>query len=201
MAGWENPVASVGFDGILVSTTASHQWEGLTLAEIAERQGVAPLDALVDLLVAERLNVSMVSFSMADADLELAMADPHTMIGSDGLPPGTGGRPHPRLYGTFPRVLGRYVRERHVLDLPEAVRRMTSLPAATFDIPHRGVVAAGKVADLVAFDPVRVADVGDYWDPVHPPVGIAWVAQAGNTVVEHGQWVGPRSGRRLRPAR
>lgn len=121
------------------------------------------------------------------------------MIGSDGLPPGTGGKPHPRLTGTFPRVLGRYVRERGVLPLPEAIRRMTSLPAQCFRIPNRGVIAPGHVADLVAFSTDTVIDVGDYQDPLRPPVGIPWVCQAGRTVVDNGEYLGPRTGIRLKP--
>jgi len=197
LPGWENHVAGSGWDGILVSTTVSHQDEGRTVAEIAADNGVEPVTALVEVLVRERLQASMVLFSMREDDLELALADEHTMIGSDGLPPGTGGKPHPRLYGTFPRVLGRYTRERAVLDLPEAIRRMTSLAAEVFRIPERGVIAPGRIADLVTFDPATVTDVGDYRDPVHPPVGITWVAQAGKTVVEDGQLVGGRSGIRL----
>ena len=92
----------------------------------------------------------MIHFSMHEDDLELALSDPATMIGSDGLPPGTGGKPHPRLTGTFPRVLGRYTRERGTLTLPEAVHRMTDLPARTFRIPERGRIAPGLIADLVA---------------------------------------------------
>ena len=186
------------WDAVLVATTASHQHEGRTIAEIAG--GGDPVAALVELLVSEQLRVAMVHFSMHEQDLLAALADEHTMIGSDGLPPGTGGRPHPRLFGTFPRLLRRYVREDGVLDLPEAVRRMTSLPAGEFAVPDRGLLAAGRIADLVAFDPAAVTDVGDYRDPVHPPAGIRWVCQAGHTVVEDGQYRGPRRGVRLTPA-
>ena len=185
---------------ILIATTASHRHEGRTLAELAADQDVPPVDALIRVLVDEHLRASMISFSMHEDDLTDALSDPHTMIGSDGLPPGTGGKPHPRLYGTFPRVLGRYCRENGVFSLPEAVRRMTSLPAESFRIPERGLVAPGYVADLVAFDATTVTDVGDYHDPAHQPDGIPWVAQAGHTVVDQGQYVGTRLGRRLTPA-
>jgi N-acyl-D-amino-acid deacylase len=187
------------WNDILIATTASHRHEGRTLAEIADEHDAEPVDALIEILVSERLRVAMINFSMHEDDLELALADEHTMIGSDGLPPGTGGRPHPRLYGTFPRVLGRYCRERGILDLPEAVRRMTALPAQQFRIPQRGLIAPDYIADLVAFDPGTVRDVGDYRDPIHPPRGIPWVCQAGRTVVEHGEYVGGRHGHRLAP--
>lgn len=184
----------------LIATTADHEHEGRTLAELAGERGCDPVEALVDVLVAERLRVAVVHFCMHESDLEPALADEHTAIGSDGLPPGGGGRPHPRLFGTFPRVLGRYCRERGLLGLPEAVRRMTSLPARTFRIPDRGLVAPGRVADLVAFDPERVGDVGDYRDPAHPPAGIERVWLAGRPVVAGGCYLGGRHGRRLSPA-
>lgn len=194
---WENHVAGAGWDGILISSSGSHRHEGQTLAEIAESLGTDPFDALVTVLREEHLQTSMVVFSMREDDLEAALRDPHTMIGSDGLPPGVGGKPHPRLFGTFPRVLARYVRERNVLDLGTAVHKMTGLPAATFGLTDRGRIASGMVADLVAFDPGAVSDQGDYRDPVHPPTGIAWVMQSGEPVVEGGRWLGVRRGRRL----
>lgn len=198
--GWESMIRGAGWDGILVATTGSHRYEGQTLAEIATERGIEPVDALIDVLLDEKLKASMVTFSMNEDDVETALRDEHMMIGSDGLPPGSGGRPHPRLYGTFPRVLGRYRRDRGLMSLPEAVRRMTSLPAETFGIPDRGVIAAGKVADLVAFDPDTVADICDYRDPVHDPIGIPLVIQAGRPVVVDGAYAGPRRGRRLTPA-
>lgn len=194
---WESHVAGAGYEGILVSSTASHTFEGRTLTEIAGEQGTGPFDALVRVLQAEKLRVSMVIASMSEADVETVLAHPSTMIGSDGLPPGVGGKPHPRLFGTFPRVLGRYVRERGVLSLPEAVARMTALPAQVFGLTDRGRVAPGAIADLVAFDPGKIADRCDYRDPVHPPAGIAWVMQGGRFAVRDGRWLGTRLGRRL----
>ncbi len=194
-------------DRILIAGTASHRHEGRTLREIAEATDTGPVDALLNLLITEELQATMVLFSMHEDDLLTALGDENTMIGSDGLPPGSGGKPHPRLFGTFPRLLSRYTRgglhedtgTPAPLDLPEAIRRVTSLPAATFRIPARGVVAPGHIADLVAFDPAAVADVGNYRDPVHSPHGIAWVCLAGRTVMHHGQYIGGRHGRRLSP--
>jgi N-acyl-D-aspartate/D-glutamate deacylase len=122
--GWENHVANSGWDGILISTTADHRFEGMTLAEVAQMLHVDPVDGLVHVLLSERLRASMILFSMSEDDLQRVLSDEHTMIGSDGLPPGLGGKPHPRLFGTFPRVLSRYVREIPVLSLAEAVRKM-----------------------------------------------------------------------------
>ncbi|MQA83941.1 MAG: amidohydrolase family protein [Streptosporangiales bacterium] len=194
-----NPFGGTGPDGILVASTASHAFEGATLTEIAVDLGVDPFDALVEVLRSERLRASMVAFTMAEDDLVEALSDPYTAIGSDGLPPGVGGKPHPRLFGTFPRLLGHYCRDRGVLDLPTAVHRMTGLPARIFSLTDRGAIRPGAIADLVAFDADRVTSVCDYRDPVHPPEGIAWVVQAGETVVTDGRWLGPRRGRRLRP--
>lgn len=193
-------LAATDWNTVLVATTASHADEGYTLAELAALHDLSGVDAMIRLLVREHLRVSVVLFSMHEDDLRHAMADEHTMIGSDGLPPGAGGKPHPRLYGTFPRVLGRYTGQHGVLDVAEAIRRMTSLPAETFRIPRRGRIAAGYVADLVAFDADTVCDAGDYRDPIHQPTGITWVCQAGVTVVDKGVYQGKRHGRRLAPA-
>ncbi|RRO20568.1 D-aminoacylase [Saccharopolyspora rhizosphaerae] len=191
---------STRFDRILIATTTSHRHEGRTLTEIATASDTDPVQVLIDLLVTEELRVAMIHFSMHEDDLEHALRDPRTAIGSDGLPPGNGGTPHPRLTSTFPRFLGRYVRGRGVLDLPEAVRRMTSLPAEIFRIPDRGVITPGRIADLVAFDPATVLDVGDYRDPLRPPTGVPWVCLAGQTVVEAGEFLGIPAGRRLSPS-
>ena len=142
----------------------------------------------------------MIVHSMQEDDLILAMRHELTMIGSDGLPPGVGGKPHPRMYGTFPRVLARYSRELSILDLGDAVRRMTSLPAETFGLHDRGVIAPGKAADLVAFDPACVLDLADYAEPTREPEGIAWVMVNGEFVVRDGRYLGRRAGRRLVPA-
>lgn len=184
---------------VVVASTASHGDEGMSLDEIAAHAGGDAIDALVKVLVRERLRATMIHFSMSEADVETVLSDPATMIGSDGLPPGSGGRPHPRLFGTFPRVLGRFVRERRLLSLPEAIAKMTSLPADTYGLSCRGRIEVGAVADLVAFDPDTVADVGSYRDPVHPPQGIEWVMQAGQVVVAGGRWLGHRRGQRLTP--
>lgn len=186
-------------ESILIASTVSHDFEGRTLGEIAAAAGTTPFDAMLEILTAERLRVSMVAFSMCEDDVRTVLRDPRTMIGSDGLPPGVGGRPHPRLFGTFPRILGRYVREFATIDLATAVHRMTGLPAEVFGLRDRGEVRPGAIADLVAFDQATVSDVGDYRDPVHPPVGFGWVMQGGEVVVRDGRWLAVRRGQRLLP--
>jgi dihydroorotase/N-acyl-D-amino-acid deacylase len=97
-------------------------------------------------------------------------------------------------------VLGRYVRELGVLNLTEAIRKMTSLPAEVFGVPQRGKVAVGMMADLVCFDPITVGHPGDYLNPSTPPVGIAWVMQEGHVVMQEGRWAETRRGKRLIPS-
>lgn len=197
---WENQVAGAGWEGIVVASSASHTYDGLSLRDIAEQRGCEPFAALVHVLVTEELQVSMIVFSMLEDDLVDALRHPRTMIGSDGLPPGVGGKPHPRMYGTFPRVVARYARSLGVFGLEEAVRRMTSLPAEAFGIPDRGVIAPGMVADLVAFDAASFEDRADYTTPTLPPAGLRWVLQGGELVVRGARYLGQRRGRRLQPA-
>lgn len=196
---WENHVAACGWGGIVVASTRSHTHDGKSLLQIAEATGVEPLQALVDVLRAEELEASMIIFSMREEDLVEALRHPLTMIGSDGLPPGGGGRPHPRMWGTFPRVLSRYVRETGVLTLEEAIRKMTSLPARRFGLEGRGEVTPGAVADLVVLDPAVVHDAADYADPVRPAVGIIDVWVGGRLAVDGGTYAAKRHGTRLAP--
>lgn len=199
LPGWHNMVADSGWDGILVSTTASHNYEGLTLRQVADELDLVPVDALVRVLLDERLKASMVTFGLSEEDVVRVLGYDRTMIGSDGLPPGRGGRPHPRMYGTFPRYLGPYVRDQELLTLGQAVRRITAVPAETFNIPERGYLRQGYVADLVAFEAESLTDHCDYLDPAQHPTGIAWVMMAGEKVAEGGAFLGRRHGRRLTP--
>lgn len=200
VAGWENRAAYAGWDGVLIARTASGEHEGHTLAEVAHELGQEPVTTLVTLLLRERLEVMASTFLMGERDIETVLAHPWTMVGSDGLPVGAAARPHPRLYGTFPRVLGRYARDSGTVTLTEAVRRMTSLPADWFGVPDRGRIAPGQVADLVILDPDGVRDTATYTEPERFPDGIVAVLQAGRVVVRNGEYTGVRRGVRLRPA-
>lgn len=200
LPGWDSHRQAAGWDRVLISTTASHRYEGRTISELAAILDEPPLDVLVRVLREERLHASMVTFSMDERDVCTAFADADTMVGSDGLPPGSGGKPHPRLFGTFPRILGAYVRRQAILPLGEAIRRMTALPAQVFRIPDRGWVRSGSIADLVAFDPETIDHKTDYRDPVRLPTGISWVMQGGRMVVDGQRYLGPRGGLRLTPA-
>ena len=199
--GYENVVAGAGLESsIVVSSTGSHRYEGMSLARIADHLDSSPFDALSRVLREENLQATMVLHYLNEEDVRTALAHPLTAIGSDGLPPGTGGRPHPRTFGTFPRVLGHYARDEGLMELPEAVRRMTSLPADIFGLRDRGRIRRGAVADLVTFDPESVIDRSTYDQPASRPRGIGYVLQEGHVVVEEGAWLGDRCGRRLQPA-
>ncbi|MBV8582803.1 MAG: D-aminoacylase [Candidatus Eremiobacteraeota bacterium] len=196
--GFENMVLQAGYDNVLIASTASGDFEGQTLAEAARSLRMSEFDTLIHVLRIEDLTPTMVIFTMDESDVQRVMRDERTAIGSDGLAPGLGGKPHPRLFGTFPRIYARYVRELGVLTLPDAVRKMTSLPASIFGLDEIGVVARGKMADFVAFDASGIADDLDYRDPVRSPKGIAWVMQGGVIAARGTRSLG-RHGRRLRP--
>lgn len=184
-------------DVTIVSAPGAAQWEGRTLDDIARQLESAPVAAARH-IVGQLGDAAMVVVeSMSDDDIAHVMAQDFTMIGSDGvLSPG---KPHPRLYGTFPRVLGRYVRA-GVFSLPEAVRRMTSLAADTFAVSDRGRVAAGACADLVVFDPTTIADTATFEQPDQAPLGIDEVIVNGRRVVSSGAASGgARPGKVLTP--
>jgi N-acyl-D-amino-acid deacylase len=136
---------------------------------------------------------------MDENDVQQVMRHPSTMIGSDGIPT-LDGRPHPRLYGTFARVLGHYARDLGLFSLEEAVHRMTGMPAAKFGLTDRGEIRVNGYADLVLFDPARVIDVGTFEDPNHYPAGIVHVFVNGRHTVADGTHRGARAGKALRRA-
>jgi dihydroorotase/N-acyl-D-amino-acid deacylase len=142
---------------------------------------------------------SCVFFAMDERDVERIMQHPQTMIASDGrlVAPGMG-HPHPRWYGTFPRVLGRYVRDRSVLTLPEAIHKMTELPANAMGLTDRGRLEVGRKADIVLFDPKTVADRATFESPHHYPEGIPYVIVNGQLAVKDGTFQGVKAGRVLR---
>jgi N-acyl-D-amino-acid deacylase len=185
-------------EDIVLSSAPDHpQWEGRSIADLAREWGIPARDAARRVLDAEGIRATIVSHIMCPEDVRTVLAHPSTMIGSDGLPM-LHGKPHPRLYGTFARVLGTYVRDEGVLSLAEGVHRMTGMSAARFGLADRGVLRAGAFADLVVFDPARIADVATYAEPHQPPAGIAHVFVNGTEVVRDGVHRGARPGRTLR---
>lgn len=191
--GVNGPIGTVEPDDVhITAAPGDRALEGRTLAELAAEAGVDGATMARRIVAEHGHAVMVVVHMMSEDDLVTVLAHETTMIGSDGDPAGS--HPHPRLYGTFARVLGRYVRDRQVLPLVEAVRRMTSLPAATFGLSGRGVLRPGAAADLVVFDPDTIADVGTYDDPCQHPTGIDTVVVNGVPVVRAGVLTGALPG-------
>lgn len=182
----------------IASCPAFREFEGRMLVDIAEEQNIDVTEAVKMILTAPRGDRTIcIQFIIDEADVETNLRYRDMMVGSDGIPD-LRGRPHPRLFGTFPRVLGRYVRERGVLSLEDAVRRMTSLSAETFGLLERGRIREGFWADLVLFDPRTVRDVATYDDPKKEPEGIGLVVVNGEIAFEGGRHSGVGSGKMLR---
>jgi dihydroorotase/N-acyl-D-amino-acid deacylase len=186
-------IAACGFDRSL---------EGRSLAAILEGRGVPPTvesAAELTLEIAERGGASAIFHAISEEDVERILAAPFTMIASDGEIPAFGqGKPHPRSYGTFARVLAVYVREKRLLTLEDAIRRMTSLPAARLGLADRGLLRPGQKADLVVLDPAAVRDRATYEDPHQYAEGVSLVLVNGEAVLDGDRMTGARPGRVLR---
>ncbi len=191
----------ISWSDIMISYSPKHrELEGMRMDRIAESLGLDPVEALVKLLLDDELATGMVSFSMREEDVRTVVSHPLVAIGSDGSVGKFGvGKPHPRRYGTFPRVIARYVREEKVLSLPEAVRKMTSLPARKLKLWNRGMIRPGFKADFVVFNYYSIEDTATYENPHSYPRGIRYVIVNGRVVVEAGKLVpNVRAGRVLR---
>ncbi len=197
---WDNFWKWTGPEGIVISDVPSGRRPevvGKSVAEAAAAAQVAPLEFAFDLLRDEGMGASMISFSQAEEVMERIIKEPYVNVCTDGL---LGGRPHPRAYGSYPRILGRYVRERHCLTLEEAVRKMSSQAADAMHLPDRGRIAVGQVADLVAFDADTITDKATFAEPKQLSVGIVHVVVNGVPVVLGGNGTGARPGRVVRRA-
>jgi N-acyl-D-amino-acid deacylase len=195
-----------GFELIYVSslqTEKNHFAVGKNIVEIGEYWKIEPVDAALRLLEEEETNVSIVGHGMSPENVKLVLSNPLVMIGSDGVTMAPRGkaaktRPHPRSYGTYPRVLGYYCREQHIFDLPAAVKKMTSMPSIQMGLKDRGRIAKSMKADLVVFDSQKIKDIATFEDPHRYPEGIAYVLVNGVVTVDHGKHTGARAGRVLR---
>ena len=193
----------LNWDEILVTKAKNNpRYTGKYLNEVAEMMGKDPYDTLFDLLVMEDTQVPAVMFGINEEDVQRVMKSPYGMVGSDGsavCPEGVwaDSRPHPRLYGTFPRVLGKYVRE-GVLPLQEAVRKMTGAPASRLGFTDRGLIREGYKADITVFDPAEVKDEATFTDPQRYASGIAYVLVNGVPVIDRGKFTGALPGKVLR---
>lgn len=191
---------------MLVTEVASEKnaaLAGKRMDEIAREWRLSPAAAAIRLLREERFEVGAVFFKMCEDDVATVLSAEFCCIGSDASVralsgPTAKGVPHPRTFGTFPRVFGRYVRQRKTLDVAEAVRRMTALPAAIFGLRDRGTVAVGKYADLVVFDAQTIRDTATYEQPYQLPAGVEHVFVNGRPVLRNGAFTNERPGRVLR---
>lgn len=196
--GWDNYVFLSGLEQVFVSNVKSKKNEdaiGLNLIQLGELRGKDPYEAAFDLLLEDENAVGMVVFYGMEDHIKLFMKRPEMNVCTDGL---LGGKPHPRVYGTFPRVLGKYVREENTMSLEEAIHKMTKKPAATFHIANRGELKEGYFADICIFNPDTVIDRSTYVEPMQYPVGIEYVLVNGEIVVNNGKHTGTKAGRMLR---
>lgn len=206
-AEWENQwYGAGGGDGILLTTVlnpALRKYEGMTLAEIGKAMGKDPRDAVMDLVVADRGESSTVNAVMDERDVRSALTHPLVGVGTDSGAKAEDGpmaesKSHPRAWGSFPRILGHYVRDEHLLTLEEAVRKMTSKAAARVHLADRGLLRPGMAADVTVFDPATIREASTYNDPNHYAVGVRHVFVNGRRVVADGRITNERPGRALR---
>lgn len=204
---WENLyLGSGGASGILLSGIENpdfKQYNGKTLAQFAQAQEKDPLDALMDLVIADKAQTGAIYFIASEDDLRFGLQQPWTSIGLDGSEMSLDGslydpHEHPRAFGSMPRFLGHYVREEHLLPMEQGVRKITSLPAQRERLRDRGLLKEGFFADITIFDPRRIIDKATYENPTQPSVGIEYVFVNGELEYEDGKLTGAMAGRALR---
>jgi len=204
---WENQwYGSGGAEGVMVSSVldpALRRWEGKTLAEVGREMGKDPRDALMDLVIADRAETSCIISIMTEDDVRTALKHPLVSIDTDSSARAEDGplsesKSHPRAWGTFARILGKYVREEKLLTLEEAIRKMTSRPAIRVGFQDRGILRPGMAADITVFDPETIEDVATFQDPNRYSAGVRYVFVNGHAVVYEGKITDERPGRALR---
>src|SRR6185295_4821813 len=195
-AAWENEWQEIpGPEAILIAVVANPRLlplQGKTLTQIAKERGKDPIDTLMDILVEDDAYTYNAVFGMSEPDVALALQQPWTSVCNDSpgtAPEGLLGKehPHPRAYGTFPRVLRKYVREEHKLTLEDAIRKFTALPAQRMRLTDRGVLKQGMWADVVVFDPDAIRDVATFEDPNQLSIGMQYVLVNGVPVIAAGK--------------
>ncbi|TMV51501.1 D-aminoacylase [Paenibacillus mesophilus] len=200
---WDNLVCSTGWQSVIISamhTEKNRNLEGLSIAEIAERRGQHPADCMMDLLLEEEGRISIVYFHMSEDDVKQVIGYEKALIASDSLTCETG-KPHPRLYGTFPRVFAKYVRDLRVLSLEQAVRKLTSFPVQRFKLGKRGLIVPGYIADIVMFDPDAIQDKATFEEPRQYPDGISHVWVGGKETLSDNRHTHARDGGLIRAAK
>lgn len=206
-AKWDNEWQEIpGPDAVVISVVQNPELrnlQGKTLAEVAKLWNQEPIDALFNLLIKDRAFTSVAVFGMSESDVALALSQPWVSIDNDSQgtsPAGPLGleHPHPRAYGTFPRILRKFVREEHLLTLEDAIRKFTALPAQRMRLGDRGVLKQGMWADVVIFDPDQITDKATFADPNQLSVGMDYVLVNGVPVIVHGKESGALPGKVLR---
>lgn len=196
--GWENNAGKTGWENIVVTNIESKglkEVEGETVADIAAEWDSRPIDVVCDILVEDGTSVSMVTHSQSETDVREMLANERVAIGTDGL---FGGNPHPRTYGTYPRILGHYVRDEHLFTLEEAIRKMTSLPARAMGLNSKGIIRPRMDADLVVFRPEVVSARATYDSPQQYPIGMPYVIVNGKFVIRNGDTTSSLPGQAIR---
>jgi dihydroorotase/N-acyl-D-amino-acid deacylase len=205
--GWENQwYGSGGGDGVMVASVLNRdlrKYEGMTLTEVGRAMGKDARDALIDLVIADQGQTACIISIMAEEDVRAALAHPLVSIDTDSGARAEDGplsesRSHPRAWGTFARILGKYVRDEKLLTLEDAIRKMTSRSAARVGLHDRGILKPGMAADITVFDPATIRDVATFEDPNHYSVGVRHVFVNGRAVVANGVITSERPGRPLR---
>ena len=204
---WENIyLGSGGPGGILIGSVVNRElesWQGKRLSEIAEAQKKEPLDALFDFIIADHGQTGAIFFMMQESDMQAALRSPFVSICTDSGARATdgplaGSKSHPRGWGSYPRILGKYVRDEHLMPLELAIHKMTGLPASNVGLKQRGLVREGYFADITIFDPNTVIDRATFEDPNQYPVGINYVIVNGQIEVDQGKRAPALGGRVLR---
>jgi N-acyl-D-amino-acid deacylase len=206
---WENFYVAAGAEGILLvefRNEALKRYTGRTLAAVARERGTSPEETIADLMLQDRSRVGAVYFLMSEENVKRQLALPWVSFGSDAASMAPEGvflksATHPRAYGNFARLLGKYVRDEKVLPLEEAIRKLTSLPASNLGLKDRGELRPGAFADVVVFDPARIADRATYETPHQYAVGVQHVLVNGTPVLKDGEHTGAMPGRALRRGR
>jgi dihydroorotase/N-acyl-D-amino-acid deacylase len=206
-ATWENQwYGANGGDGVMLSSVLNRdlaKYEGMTLAQIGNAMGKDPRDAVIDLVIADRGESSVITSIMDEDDVRTALKHPLVGVGTDSGAQAQDGqlsesKSHPRAWGSFPRILGHYVRDEHLLPLEEAIRKMTSKAADRVHLADRGLLRPGMAADITIFDPATIRDVSTFDDPKHYATGVRHVFVNGKRVVADGAITAERPGRPLR---
>ena len=190
MVGWENILCST------LRQPENQPYQGLSIAEIARRLGKDPFETAYDLLVSEACEITMIDFIAAESDIVRILQDDNAAVISDSTYP-TEGLPHPRVYGTFARVIEKYVGQEGALSLPKAVRKMTALPARLLRLRGKGLLKAGWDADICVFDPANIHERGTYADPCQYADGMDAVLVGGVPAIEGGDFAALGNGKVL----